>query len=296
MNSTDMHIIHKGREKMSHSSVAVCSIVRDCNKALKHNIHTIEQLRSYFRQSLVIVFENDSKDGTKETLLKWKESSDGIDATIEDLHVQTIVKHPESEVNRYYSFHRIEKMSAYRNKYLHRLEKLGMTFDFVMIVDLDIEHLSIEGICHSFGLSEHWDVITANGYSLSPSGSRRYHDAYALVELGTEELPQTEYSIASNQKKFKYLKSGMPLVPVYSAHGGLSIMKGEVLKGVRYRAETNKDEKVESRCEHFALCKEIRNNGHSRIFINPSMELNYQSFNLTIASKYLRKRILRQKD
>jgi len=67
---------------MSHSSVAVCSIVRDCNKALKHNIHTIEQLRSYFRQSLVIVFENDSKDGTKETLLKWKESSDGIDATI----------------------------------------------------------------------------------------------------------------------------------------------------------------------------------------------------------------------
>ena len=51
-----------GKSLMKGSFVSICSIVRDCEFNLAKNIPRIEQLRLLFKDSEVIVFENDSKE------------------------------------------------------------------------------------------------------------------------------------------------------------------------------------------------------------------------------------------
>lgn len=61
-------LIVQGYEIMKHLNVAICSIVRNCNMRLMNNIPAVEHIRKLFNESIVIIFENDSIDGTKETL------------------------------------------------------------------------------------------------------------------------------------------------------------------------------------------------------------------------------------
>jgi hypothetical protein len=287
MNESQKILIQKGYQVMSQSKLAICSIVRDCSKSLKRNIPVVEKLRTYFKSSMVIIFENDSIDGTKTTIEKWRKESFNVLIESQDINSKTILSDNHSNVNKYFSISRISKMADYRNRYLKKLSTLDDQPDFVLIIDLDIAKIELNGIIHSFALSDQWDVICANSVSRSPNFRKRYHDSYALVELGHENIPQTEKSIFDNQQKWKNLKEGMPLVPVYSAFGGLSIFHYYALKGKEYSIIENNDAKVEVRCEHFSLCHEIRKSGFNRIFINPNMYVKYQNIDFKLMKKFL---------
>ena len=56
-------------------SVSICMLARDCGKAIERNIPRIENLRSFFCLSYVIVVENDSKDNTKSVLAEWADKT-----------------------------------------------------------------------------------------------------------------------------------------------------------------------------------------------------------------------------
>ena len=277
----------KGISLANTYNIAICSIVRDCNKNLVRNIPVIEKIRSYFKSSVVIIFENDSKDKTKQTLKKWSENSSNIYVECDNFKTKTIPDSTQNGVNKYFSNSRITKMANYRNQYLIKLEELNLDLDFVIVVDLDVSKIQAQGIFHSLGLVDQWDVISANGYSLSPKFKRRYHDTFALVELGNENIPQTEESIKKNAEKWDFSKNGQPLIPVYSAFGGLSIYRYDAIKNLRYRTIKNEDPIVEVHCEHFSFCYDIRKNGFNRIFINPELKLKYQSFDFKLIKKYI---------
>ena len=66
----NFEIICRGKSIAKQFNVAICSVVRDCDKSLLNNIPVIETIRSNFKSSVVIVFENDSKDRTKQILNK----------------------------------------------------------------------------------------------------------------------------------------------------------------------------------------------------------------------------------
>jgi len=285
-------ILGVGRKRLKESSVAICSIVRDCNANLTRNIPVVEKLRVLCGESKVIVFENDSIDGTKQTLLNWQQQSNGVAVTTEDYNQQTI---PSSNkgVNRFFSASRIGKMAGFRNKYLEQLEQLNWEPDFVIIIDLDIKQFSIEGILHSIGLADYWDVVTAFGYAKSLFGGLDYYDTYALAELGDEYLSQTEQSIDRYQSKWGNLNKDMPLMAVYSAYGGLSIYKYQAIKNCRYSVVSNDDDRVEVRCEHFSLCQQIRDKGFDRIFVNPGMQLKYQGVNIDKLIRFIKRDVLR---
>lgn len=290
----DKETINKGYDLMSSSSIVICSIVRNSEKALIRNIPNIEKLREKFTESQIIIFENDSEDDTKNILREWSKNKSKVLIRCENYKKMTIPKSDVNGVNRFFSFERISKMSEYRNQYLKSLASLNISFDFVMIIDLDIVGFSLDGIAHSFGLKNHWDVITANGYSYSSSLKRRYHDTYALVELGKENQPQTEKEIFTNQKKWSFLKKNIPLIPVYSAFGGVAIYRYDVIENKRYDIIKNKDRRVEVKCEHFSLNHLIQKKGNKRIFINPNMEVFYERVSLSKIIQYLKNRILKK--
>lgn len=274
MNRDD--VIENGFELMSKSSLAICSIVRNADKLLEKNIPHIEKLRTKFKKSTVIVFENDSNDNTKSILKNWSGNFDNVIVQCENFNQNTIPKKDLNGVNKFFSKERISKMVKYRNQYLEKLRNLNFNYDYVIVIDIDIENFSLNGIAHSFGLANQWDVVTANGYSYSSSLQRRYHDTYALVEIGNEFEAQTEQIIFNNQKKWSFLRSGIPMIPVYSAYGGLAIYRYHLLKNIKYEVVENLDKRVAIRCEHFALHQQIKNDTNSRIFINPEMEVFYE--------------------
>lgn len=285
------NILDNGIKNSKLLKIAICSIVRDCDKNLKKNIPIINEITSYFKSSIVIIFENDSIDNTKNILKEWSEKSSNVLIQCKDFGNKTIPDSTDNGVNKYFSVARINKMVKYRNNYLQKLEEINFNPDFVIVVDLDVTKLSIKGILHSFGLIDQWDVVTANGYSISPKLKRRYHDTYALVELGKENIPQTEESILNNAQKWNFLQNKQSLTPVFSAHGGLSIYRYKAIKKLRYRIIKNKDNRVEVRCEHFALCHDIREKGFSRIYVNPLLELKYQSIDINLLKKYFKIRL-----
>lgn len=268
---------------ISHKSLIICGIVRDCANGIRRNRPVIDQLCSMTKESKVILFENDSKDDTKSVLAKWAKECNYVYAQCEDFNTITIPTPQEaSGVNPAFSEKRITKMAHYRNQYLNYIKEHKLSADYIIVVDLDLKRIDIDGILHSLSISDSWDMVAANGVIYSPSAffRCRYNDTYALVENGEENIPQTEQSIKEKQFKWAHLKKNTPLSPVYSAFGGLAIYKFEALKGCSYSVLENEDLKVGVRCEHFALCQEMRQKGYNRMFINPAMKVVYGSYGL----------------
>ena len=56
---------------MRRTSVCICALVRDCAPALERNLPWLDTLCTQFRSAQVVIFENDSRDGSKEMLTSW---------------------------------------------------------------------------------------------------------------------------------------------------------------------------------------------------------------------------------
>ncbi len=281
--------IKNGYKRMSGLNVSICSIVRDCERNLKRNIIRIEKLRKCFLDSEVVIFENDSKDRTAQVVENWKQNSDKIIFKSENYHNKTIPNKTQG-ANPFFSKHRIEKLSYYRNKYLEIINSNEFRRDYVIIIDLDIANFSIDGIAHSFGLDQNWSCITSNGTSLSRTLKRQYHDSYALLEKGSGAFIMNEKIITANRVRFSFLKYGMPLFAVDSAFGGLAIYDWKALSGKYYSCLRNDDQRVEVLCEHISLNRQLEGN----IFINPCMRVKYRSFTISFILKQLRKHYLKE--
>lgn len=269
------------------SSIVVCGIVRNAETGLKRNIPVINSICANFHDYKIVVFENNSKDRTKKILEAWHDSNhENVFILMEDYELEKVIpSYKEVKCNPFFSLWRIEKMANLRNKYLDFIDYKGWNPDYLMVVDLDISKIYEGGFFSSFTSSFEWDAVTANGYSYSPSFRKRYHDTYALVELGNEDIPQTENSIYGNGYVFRDLKKW---VPVYSAFGGLSIYRYEKIKGLRYKAIPNYNSRVESRCEHYSIFRQMWSRGNLSVYINPQMVVKYQNITFGLIWKKLK--------
>ena len=272
---------------LKEHTIVVCSIVRNARRGLVRNAPVIRSLCSCFRDYRVVVFENDSTDGTDRFLKEWAEQDPKVYVCCRRIGLRTIPKAEDVSCNPFFSRWRIEKMAALRNQYLEYVESLGWHPDFLVVVDLDVARLDLGGILSSFRAPVEWDAVTSFGYSLSPKLSRRYHDTYALVEYGCEDIPQTEESIASAQYRYAKLKPTDPWIRVFSAFGGLAIYRYPCVQGLRYQVLDNADPRVECRCEHFSLSSQMKQRGFDRVYLNPAMTLKYQRLTFKLVWKHI---------
>jgi len=282
--------VEKGYERMRSLKIAICSLVRDCEKPLKRNIVQIEKLRQYFLESHVIIVENDSIDNTKAVLKTWSNEYENVHIISEDLGVQTQPTHSDHEINPSFSWHRINLMASYRNKYLDFLEN-RFEVDYVIIIDLDLYLISLDGIANTFGQSIDWYVVTSNSKMkhsiLQFYKGYHYYDTYAFREVG-DDRPQTESMIYTYQHLLAPLAVGMPMMRVASAFSGLAIYKKEAIGQLRYVCKANYDKNVEAESEHVPFHKEMANNQYDLIFINPSQIVYYDTY-----TNYLREFFLK---
>lgn len=263
---------------MKKLSLIICSIVRNAEVGLRHNIPVISQLCQKVGSYEVIVFENDSTDRTKQLLRDWASEDPHVHVSCED-NKQYMVPDAGLEetatVNPFYGKRRIGKMVALRNQYMDFIAEHNLSADYLVVVDLDVNKISLTGILSSFMHDGSWDAVTAFGYSIGPKLRRRYHDTFALEEYGSIQRPRTEENIRSLQDKYRNL-NGDNWVRVDSAFGGLAIYRFAAVEGLRYQLLGNDDKRVVCRCEHTSLAIQMRERGYDRIFINPQMRVHYQ--------------------
>ena len=278
---------------LNESTIVVCSIVRDAEHGLKANIPVIRELCKRCKDYRVVIFENDSKDATKELLTAWMAEERGrVYAVCRDTDgTRTIPLARDVKVNRFFCRQRIEKMACLRNQYLEYVEQKGWSGDYLIVVDLDVAQLNLAGILTSFEDNMEWDAVTAFGYSTSPRLKRRYHDTYALTKWGEQDIPQTEAMTIRYADELGALKPADDWVRIYSGFGGLAIYRFEAVKGLRYSALPNDDPRVEVRSEHVALYKGMVERGFDRFYLNPAMVLKYQRVTLKIAYEAIVRKI-----
>ena len=277
---------------LKDKSIIICGIVRNAEKGLRRNIPVIQELCSHFGSYKVVIYENDSIDKTKELLAEWlKSDAERIHIIMEDTCSRTTIpSKKESRGNPFFSEKRIKRMATLRNQYLEYIEKKHWEADFLLVVDLDVQYIDLAGVFSSFDSREDWDVVTAFGYSTSPKLRRRYHDTYALTELGKEDVPQTEKEIKDLAYKYGGALKKNDWIEVFSAFGGLAIYKFDKVKGLRYQVIPNNDSQVEVHCEHYSLYKQMAQRGRVKVFINPIMKIKYQRLTFSIIYNSLRRR------
>lgn len=214
-------------QDLKNLSLIICSIVRNAEVGLRHNIPVISQLCQMVGSYEVIIFENDSKDKTKQLLRNWASVDSHVHVSCEDNKHYIIPDAGIDETaaaNPFYGKKRIGKMVVLRNQYMDFIAAHNLSADYLLVVDLDVNKISLNGIMSSFMHDDSWDAVTAFGYSIGPKLRQRYHDTFALEEYGSLRRPRTEGNIKSLQDKYRNL-NGDNWVRVDSAFGGLAIYR-----------------------------------------------------------------------
>ncbi|MGY3211146.1 hypothetical protein [Mucilaginibacter sp. HD30] len=274
-------------QKKLEFNVIICALARDCATALERNIPKIEQLRSRFLSSSVIVIENDSKDLTKHILKHWSETENDVTVISNDFNSPTIPNASQENPFPQTSLERISKMASYRNMYLEWIKQSDKKVDLVIVIDVDIKGFSVDAIISSITTAPlNWGGIFANGYTdtriFKTPIYTMYHDMYAYAEHIPAKKPYFTYNAAFALKKTMNQKlKAAKFVPVISAFGGIGIYKWAAISGNHYEALENGDIYMEAVCEHITFNDKIRQRGF-RAYISSELKVYYGKSNLLI--------------
>lgn len=278
-------------------NIVIAALARDCEKSLPMMIELIEQLRLHFVWSHVVVVENDSKDNTKEILFDWETRKPNVKIISKDYGTLTIPLKSAEEVEPLVSFHRIEKMVTYRNIYLNYITELQKDIDNVVVIDIDIESFSVDGVIAAIEKSNgNCGAIFANGFTfkifLGSFYSKIFYDVFAVYEYPLKKafscteksLYRTRKSVMANLMKCDWYR-------VISAFGGLAVYNYGAISNLRYKVVPNAANINEAVCEHIPFNTEIVELGYEN-FISRNMEVVYGKHSLgSILHYYLDERI-----
>ena len=247
--------IAKGAARMADLRVVLCGLTRDSAPYLQNTITRMETLGDLFGEYRVVVFENDSIDGTPALLDRWQHLNSRVVVLSEQRNdpVNLPLRCPL----------RADRMAFYRNQYREFITHHFADFDFAIVVDMDIlEGWSNDGVAHTFGFNE-WDFVGSYGIiekrHLLRSQMKQY-DAWAFRSYGSYEPLKTK--TVNNMR----IVSEDRLMAVYSCFGGLGIYRMPGLLNCQY---------VGGDCEHVGLHAAMRESGFDRIFLNPNQTTDY---------------------
>ena len=146
---TPIKIDHQSRLQLAQCSIAICGLAKNCARTLPENINFIEEIISFFKLAKIVVVENGSTDSTRVQLNSWAKENQTVKIVDGDLAVYSADKLTPG-VNFYYSKYRITRLAHLRNQYLQELKLSGISFDYLLVMDFDVDKISIEGVLDSF--------------------------------------------------------------------------------------------------------------------------------------------------
>jgi hypothetical protein len=228
----------------------------------------IERLGKMFEDYRVVIYENDSTDGTDIVLKEWESQNYKVKIVSEKLGDVKYESITDAK--------RLAALANYRNHYLEDIfDKGTIVPDYIIVTDLDLPGgWSYEGICNSFGY-DHWSVMGSNGllYGILEGSTdnemrRIYYDSLAFRRKG-----HPEPHVSSDINAIVYNRGESP-IQVDSCFGGMAIYKSGVFKhGARYSGPD---------CDHVELHRRMLDTGIDEIYLNPSQIVLYSNVHYTV--------------
>ena len=254
LNSLSETVLEAGTAEMKKHKILIMGITRDNAKPLPNVIKHIEHTGAFFKDYKVIVFENDSKDGTKEILQNWQGSNPRVKILSQDFDFKKRIS--------------IAFLAQARNYYITEMSKNKEydDFDVIMILDLDLRYgWDLRGTMDSFSKFDQWDAVCSNG--ITKRG--RMNDMFAFRNNEFPFLPSHEgywgEIVPRGQKRYSV---GDPMVPVHSCFGAMAFYKREAIEGCVYGS-------IKEDCEHVLFHECVVNKNNGRMFMNPSQVIRY---------------------
>ena len=262
INKNYKKIIKDGLKIMKTKKLVVGALFKDSSEVFEKFRKRMDNLKKYFKDVQIVIFENDSKDNSRILLLNWEIEDDKFHTIKCKENNFCLLKKSAAISHGTFSTNRMKKMCEYRNYIKKYIDQFYSDFDYFMMIDSDAKGgFSIEGLAYSFGKTLDWDMISAYGSTgvVLTAGQLIYHDYIAYLD---------------NFNTFKELKDAIninltdttDLIPVDHAFGGLSIYKMSSIKDVDY---TPKDGKYI--CEHTIFTNNMKLKGFNKFFINPNL-------------------------
>ncbi len=287
LNANDyINSLYAGMKVASELNVVITGLCKNIAPVLDHTISRLYQTAQLFGGYKLLVYENDSSDGTAERLRKY---------AAEDIKF-ILMQEPTGHMGFDSISREIARplyLGQLRNRCQEAIEKLS-TFhkiDYVIVIDLDLEGgWSYDGILNSFSYDLNaWSAMTANGLFFREKTvscketqekeveiERLFHDTWAYRKFGDNNLEKCE---VTNLLRFE---RGEKPFGVFSNFNGLGIYKLEDIIGCKFGAEENEDGTVTNEWAYYH--KEMRKAGKS-IFLNPNLITLYSphefSFSVT---------------
>lgn len=253
-------IVEAGKKIAEKSKIAVVSLARNCESQLSNSIDTIMKLKS--KKLDLFIYENDSKDQTKDILQDYANKHSNISVSCNQLGLEEI---------RDRSLTRTSRLGLYRNECITWIKKCRKKYDYVVVLDLDADlGFSIDGIYNSiYWLNKINNAGGMGSYSILLNAHNCVHYDSFAVRLN-DWLPSKEKD--PNNRWFRNLHPpvGSDPIPLYSCFGGLAVYKASAFLSGKYGGDLGS--------EHVEFHKSMKENGWD-MYLNPSSRF-FSVFNI----------------
>lgn len=256
----NIELLQLGKEEMSKHKIIITGIARDNVEDFAVMKKHIEYLGASFKDYKVVIFENDSTDGTKILYNDWIVTNPKVHIISKDFHNK---KRPS-----------IKFLADARNYYLNYINDNYKYDDFniVAVLDMDMKYgIDFRGVEHSFSRLDQWDGVCSNGVS------NQKGEMYDMFAFRNDEFP-----MKPSEDPSKYWNTNVPagqkvypinsnFVKVDSCFGGLAFYKREFIKDCYY-------DSIDNDCEHVPFHACMREKHKARLFMNPAQLIRYSHY------------------
>lgn len=274
-------------KRIDNKTIALGILARNCKESLLRNIPRVEAIGQVFMDYHVVIYENDSKDGTVEALQAWSARNPHVTAICEQTHEQTI---PNKNMQSPYplkSVHRIERMARFRNRVLDEVRRRYEP-DLFCFIDIDVEGFEpvavVDAICHA---PADWGALFASGHYLfrKTDGSdvtpAFQYDSYAFVPEGVDPMATGRWVVEHQFHDvtswlFEMLVRRHNYLSCVSAFNGIGIYRWEAIRDLNFTVMQTPELEAVSACfcEHVPFNMAIRGKGF-RNYVARQVEVTY---------------------
>lgn len=262
----DYFDVKRGEEISSTKRIVFCGLCRDIEYIISKNIELFETTAKYFKDYRIVLFENDSKDNTRD-IIKQKSLQNQKIILLDCGDQNPNCKYKDKKMYDYgpLSSKRIERMTYFRNQYMNYIKNSLSDYDYVMMMDMDIEgYFNYDGLMETIAKDD-WDAVFSNGRMglIGTFGMMDcMYDAMAYIDHTTSY--ENSMNIVSGIDIFKKFMNMQTLnhkwIDVKSAFNGCGIYKMTSIKDIYFQPNYS--------CEWIGFHHQMALQGNNRLFIS----------------------------
>ena len=240
--------------------IIITGLCRSVEPYISATISNMEKVASLFKEYVIIIYENNSNDNTRDILLEWKSNNNNVHLILEDDNLDPI---------------RTNRLAHGRNQLIKYCEEHGFMDEYPYLLMMDMDDIGsqpdfpYQNIPICMQDLDTWDVLCGNtGYDVWALRSNTCnYDCWLMADYYANTYGRKiADDLFVNQHKRVYSEDS-PCIEVTSAYGGISIFKTDILKGCRYTGTENGVQV----CDTYTICMRIKEKG-GRICIHPKLK------------------------